>query len=431
MHLAVVGAGWAGLAAAVRAQQLGWDVTIHEMAASPGGRARSYQNDGGSRDNGQHILIGAYQHTLQLMRDVGVDERTVLLRAPLVLQFPDGGGLRVPPGPPLAAALLGIARATGWSWRERLALIRRAAAWRASGFRCAPGLTVDSLCAGMPDRVRADLIEPLCVAALNTRASQASAATFLRVLKDALFGVRGGSDLLLPRVPLSELLPAPAWSWLARQGAELRTSSRVQALTPRGDGWLVDGEPYDAVVLACTTTEAARLVDPHAAAWAACARAVTHEAIASVTLEAVGLRLPAPMVALREDATSPAQFIFDHGALGMEPGVAVAVVSGAAAWLDVPLRDLGERVREQIRAAFPGLDAVGRLAVRHVACEKRATFACTPTLRRPPSAICPGLYAAGDYVEGPYPATLEGAVRSADVALSLCKATFRHAESQA
>ena len=44
--------------------------------------------------------------------------------------------------------------------------------------------------------------------------------------------------------------------------------------------------------------------------------------------------------------------------------------------------------------------------------EKRATFACTPDLQRPASAIAPGLWACGDYIAGPYPATLEGAVRS-------------------
>ena len=48
----------------------------------------------------------------------------------------------------------------------------------------------------------------------------------------------------------------------------------------------------------------------------------------------------------------------------------------------------------------------------HVAAEKRATFACTPGLKRPPARIAAGLWAAGDHVAGPYPATLEGAVRS-------------------
>ena len=48
--------------------------------------------------------------------------------------------------------------------------------------------------------------------------------------------------------------------------------------------------------------------------------------------------------------------------------------------------------------------------------EKRATFACTPGLQRPAAAIATGLVAAGDHVQGPYPATLEGAVRSGNAA---------------
>jgi hypothetical protein len=44
--------------------------------------------------------------------------------------------------------------------------------------------------------------------------------------------------------------------------------------------------------------------------------------------------------------------------------------------------------------------------------ERRATFACTPGLQRPPQHMARQLLAAGDHVEGPYPATLEGAVRS-------------------
>ena len=48
----------------------------------------------------------------------------------------------------------------------------------------------------------------------------------------------------------------------------------------------------------------------------------------------------------------------------------------------------------------------------HTLTEKRATFRCTPALRRPALQVAPGLHAAGDYIAGPYPATLEGAVRS-------------------
>ena len=113
----------------------------------------------------------------------------------------------------------------------------------------------------------ADLIDPLSVAALNTPADQASAQVLLTVLRDALFGGSGSADLLLPRVPLSELLPAPAAAWLATAGPELHWGHRVQTLVPDGPGWQVDGQAFDRVVLAATATEAARLTQTLAPAW--------------------------------------------------------------------------------------------------------------------------------------------------------------------
>ena len=93
MRIAVIGGGWAGLAAAVRAVQLGHRVTLLEMASTLGGRARTVAQRGVRHDNGQHILIGAYTHTLDLMRAVGVDPAAALDRSPLCLMEPDGRGL--------------------------------------------------------------------------------------------------------------------------------------------------------------------------------------------------------------------------------------------------------------------------------------------------------------------------------------------------
>ncbi|MCY7314807.1 MAG: FAD-dependent oxidoreductase, partial [Rubrivivax sp.] len=79
-RVAVVGGGWAGLAAAVRASEAGHRVTLIEMAAQLGGRARRVDVQGLALDNGQHILIGAYSRTLALMATVGADSHALLHR---------------------------------------------------------------------------------------------------------------------------------------------------------------------------------------------------------------------------------------------------------------------------------------------------------------------------------------------------------------
>ncbi len=419
MKVAVVGGGWAGLAAAVRASEAGHRVILYEMAAQWGGRARTVEVDGLALDNGQHILIGAYQRTLALMATVGADAATLLDRRPLELRYPDGRGLRMPAGPPWLGFALAVGGCRGWTWGDRLALMVAASGWARRGFRCAPGMTVDALCAGLPAAVRQLLIDPLCVAALNTPAAQASAQTLLRVLRDALFGGRGSADLLLPRQPLGALLPDPAQRWLHASGAQLHANTRVQTLQRQGAGWSVDGQAFDAVVLACSAAEAARLVQPHAPAWAATAAALRYEPIVTVYLRCPGARLPAPMTALVEGPDAPAQFAFDHGALGASAGLFAFVVSGAAPWVERGLDATGQAVLRQAEVAFPPGTWPVAPSVLRVLAEKRATFRCTPALPRPAAQPAPGLLAAGDYVDGPYPATLEGAVRAGEAAVAL------------
>jgi squalene-associated FAD-dependent desaturase len=420
-RLAVVGAGWAGLAAAVRAVQAGWQVTLLEMAPAAGGRARSLapEADGSRLDNGQHILIGAYRRTLDLMTTVGADPARLLHRQPLELRYPDGVGLRLPRGPAWLVFGVGVAGARGWSTRDKLALMAAAGRWLLAGFRCAPGLSVDALCRGLPPAVRQRLIDPLCVAALNTPAHEASAAVFLRVLRDSLFSGPGSSDLLLPRAPLAALLPEPAVAWLRARGAVVLTGRRVARLdaAAAAAGWELDGDGFDAVVLAASAGESARLATPHAPAWAARAAGFGYEPIVTVIVEAPGLRLPAPMMALQDGARAPAQFVFDHAALGGPAGQLAFVISGAAPWVAQGLEATAAATLEQAARAFGRARWPPAARVRRTLAEKRATFRCVPGLGRPPGAIAPGLVAAGDFLEGPYPATLEGAVRSGEDAL--------------
>ena len=418
MKLAVIGGGWSGLAAAVRATEAGHQVSVFEMAPQWGGRAREVQVNGLALDNGQHILIGAYTRTLDLMQTVGADAHSGLLRLPLVLRYPDGRGLRMPRGPAWLVFGLGVLKAQGWTWRDKLGLLRAALGWALSGFRCAPAATVDQLCADVPSNVRQLMIDPLCVAALNTPASDASGEVFLRVLRDALFSGAGSADLLLPRQTLSQLLPTPASAWLAKHGAALHLGSRVDVLQRQGSRWQVQGETFDAVVLACSASEAARLAAPHNATWAAHAGAFDYEPIITVYIRSEGTRLPQPMTALLEGPEAPAQFVFDHGWLSEAAGVFAFVVSGARPWVDAGLEATGHQVVQQALRAFPAGTWVSPPSLLRVLAEKRATFRCVPRLDRPEQRIAVSLMASGDYVAGPYPATLEGAVRSGEAAVA-------------
>jgi hydroxysqualene dehydroxylase len=412
MRLAIVGAGWAGLAAAVQAIGDGHQVTVFEAARARGGRARGLDislPDGRkvTVDNGQHILIGAYTECLRLMQHVGVDLSVALQRLPLTLQFPDQAGtragLQLPDLPVPLDVLAGVLRNRAWPLRERLGLLCAAVGWKLAGFKCADTLSVAQLCAGLGPCVQAELIEPLCISALNTPADRASAQVFLRVLHDALFAVRGGSQLLLPRADLGALFPQAAAHWLQARGGTLHSGIRITNLKEDKGGWQLDGQTFDAAVLACTSTEAARLTAALNPAWSATAAALSFEAITTVYAWATGARLSAPILALRQDPAQPAQFVFDRGQLGAVPGLLAFVISSSQGEREL----LEGQVLRQARTQL-GLD----LQAVQTVVEKRATFACTPGLQRPPQRIAPGLLACGDYLAGPYPATLEGAVRS-------------------
>ena len=426
MRVAVVGAGWAGLAAAVQATRAGHAVTLFEASRHAGGRARRLDvtlpdGTGCVLDNGQHILVGAYTETLRLMRLVGVEPRDVLLRLPLALRFPDGTGLALPDWPAPWDAAWGIATAVGWTPGDKLALLRTAAGWRARGFTCDDGASVAGLCASLTPRVARELIEPLCVSALNTPVDRASARVFLRVLRDSLFarieGPWAGSNLLIPKVHLGAILPDAAMRWLRSQGAEVREATRVRALRRDGEGWLVDDTPADSVMLACPVADAVRLVEPLAANadWIASASALQHEPIASVYT--TGPALPLPMLALRASRERPAQFVFDRSQLGGPAGLLAWVVSASRGDADT----IEAQVVAQGRQLGWNVEPVKTIV------DKRATFACTAGLRRPAMEIAPGLLACGDYVDGPYPATLEGAIRTALAAAGRLNGTGRKA----
>lgn len=180
---------------------------------------------------------------------------------------------------------------------------------------------------------------------------------------------------------------------------------RVTALhTSTQGGWQVDGQAFDRVVLACPAPEAVRLLSHTATPWQTIAAALRCEAITTVYTHHPDARLTAPLIALPSGPDAPAQFVFDRGQLGGPAGLLAWVVSAS----------VGERetLQQQVLAQAQEQLGLRGLTPLQTVVEKRATFACTPGLERPPMQVAPGLLACGDYVAGPYPATLEGAVRS-------------------
>ena len=439
-HLAVLGAGWAGLAGAVRSVEAGCAVTVFEASRIPGGRARRVAHDEAALpfalDNGQHILIGAYREALALLRSVGVSPEQSLLRLPLTLRYPDGSGLALPDSPPPWDALAGMGRARGWTLGERFALLARATHWRTRGFSCDASATVSDLTAGLPRRLLQDFVTPLCVSALNTPPERASGAVFLRVLRDSLFAGRGGSNFLLPRRDLGSLFAEAAVSWLRQRGAAVQLGTRVLGVDARQGGGFglrlagnAESGVFDAVLLAFSAPHAAELyINPPRGAinfdsaavhrWQAAAAALQHEGIATCYAwapAAGGRPWSAPLLALRADHPLAPQFVFDRSWLAH--GAPVPAQRRLLAFVTSACAAPREEVQAQtVHQAHTQLGLVIEPVMTVV--EKRATFACTPRLARPPSAIAPGLAAAGDYVEGPYPATLEGAVMSAAPALA-------------
>ena len=164
-RIAIIGGGWAGMAAAVElAFSTPHQITVYEAAAQWGGRARglALQLPGGetcTADNGQHILIGAYTTCRTLMERVGIHAEAAFTQVPLSMRYPDGSGIRFPDWPTPWDALWGIASARGWSLAERAQLLARATRWRLQGFDCAPKATVADLCAGLPEQNEI-IIEP-------------------------------------------------------------------------------------------------------------------------------------------------------------------------------------------------------------------------------------------------------------------------------
>jgi len=393
--VAVVGAGYAGMAAAVSLAARGVRVSVFESGPVPGGRARRILSQGHELDNGQHILVGAYTALSDVMRKVGVPA-DALLRLPLEIRYAKNFALRARWLPAPLGLLAGLLAARGVPFSDRTGALRFMRTMRNARYRAEPDVSVEHLLRThrQDGAIGHYLWRPLCVSALNTPAELASANVFLAVLRDTLAGGRDAADLLLPRVDLSRLFPEPAAEFLRARGGELRCGTTVKDL-----GSL--RTQYKHVIVA---------VGPHQL------KTVLPEVTPEYTYQPIytcylqypeTARLEFPMLGMADGLV---QWVFDRGALLGEKGRLACVISAQGDHQQMTQDEVAETCQRELRSAFPQLPAP--LWSRVIA-EKRATISCTPGLPRPKVRTpITGVFLAGDYTDPEYPPTLEAAVRS-------------------
>jgi len=422
LTVAIIGGGWAGLAAAVTLAQQQVPVTLFESAAQLGGRARRVNIHGLALDNGQHILIGAYRETLRLLVQVGIRIEDTCFAPPLTLQVEPGFRLQAAALPAPWHLGLGLLRAQGISWREKLSAVRFLSALKHEHFRVDADRNVAALLAqhGQSAKLNNYLWHPLCLAALNTPPDQASAQVFINVLRDAFFAQRDDSRLILPKIDLGALFPDAAATFLKSHAAKVYCNQRIQGITFQNSNYVLHHalgtEIFSQVICAVPPFRIAQLFEnlspmqpivTQLSAW-------HYQPIYTVYLQYdAQVHLPFPMLGLSQGMS---QWVFDRR-LMQQPGLLAVVISAQGAHESLSHEALVKQVRKELKQSL-NISATPNWT--QVIAEKRATFSCTPNLERPKNQTpLPGLYLAGDYTASDYPATLEAATRSGVVSAHL------------
>ena len=416
MNTAIIGGGYAGMAAAVKLAELGIPVTVFESAKQLGGRARGILHKNIQLDNGQHILLGCYRHTLQLIEQVGGNIENDFLRLPLQLTLHNRFELKAPALPAPLHLLIGLLSAKGLSFSQRLSAARFMYAMRRTHFILPHDLTVQELLhIHKQDAELTQLLwEPICISALNTPTKKASAQILLNVLRDSLNNSRSDSDMLLPRLNFTALFPDRAAEYIKQRGSEVFTSCSVEKILPHDKGFKLQTvrgiQRFSHIICATSPTNAAQLfrAPPQLTPIIKQINALSFQPIYTVYLQyPEQVQLPHAMLGLDQCVT---QWLFDKGQITNNKGLIAAIISAEGLHQKMELAQLANKVAHELHIHL-GITATPLW--HQVIAEKRATFSCEPNLSRPAS-ITPiaNLLLAGDYTQGNYPATLEGAVMS-------------------
>ena len=421
----VIGAGISGLACATRAAISGVDVALYEAAGQAGGRARSFHDEslGCMIDNGNHLLLGANESTRAYLADIDAGEMIREI-APAAFPFMDlssGERWRVRPGGGLLPTWIfskdrRVPDTTTGEYLRQAYRLKRA------------GKTDTVLGAVGNDSVLYETLwQPLCRAALNTDASEASAKLMWIVLRETFMK---GEEACRPwffHKGLSAALVNPAIRFLKENNAEVRFQARLRGLRwtdhkitslyfPEG---MLRIEPDDAVILAVPPDICNDI-------WPAAKAPTDSRTIVNAHYrmdKPVSLPWDAPFVGL---VGSETHWIFARD------NIVSLTISAGDALAEKPNWEIANLLWSEVAQVIGS--SAGRMPAWRVIKERRATFAQTPAQvnsRASTDTSIKNLFLAGDWTDTGLPATIEGSVRSGFKAASQALESIRNARADA
>jgi squalene-associated FAD-dependent desaturase len=398
----IVGAGIAGLAAAVELAGAGAAVVVHEGAGHAGGRCRSFHDEslGGLIDNGNHLLLSGNRAAVAYLERIGA--RTSMHEAEAVFPFldlRDGACWEIRPstGPFPRWAFDPKTRAPGTGPLDYLRGLALAFAGKKLTVAEALGLAK-----GSPGREM--FWDPLTIAVLNADADEVAAALLWAVLRETVGQGARACRPLIARRGLGPSLIDPALAYLAARGAKVCYNARLRAIERAGeraqalhfaDG-VVEVREGDSIVVAL----------PHGLIGEYLPGIPTPEGARAIVNAHFRIPAQAGVPRLLGLVGGTAQWIF------VRESVASVTVSAADTLADEEAGVIAERVWADVRRA---LDLAPALPPHRIVKEKRATFAQTPANlahRAKTRTSWRNLFLAGDWTDTGLPATLEGAIRS-------------------